>query len=836
VQGLAPSLNPLTVVSDEGVADDTRGRVCSTEMLPGNACGGGDHRLGCFSGSGRFKITIEPQARHHALPCRFGRKRPLQDLFRGNVLVNDELPSQEAQLLGKKKNMKVNRMIECTVRVVGVFAAMVMAWVLLAAGPAGNAQTPPANLSPDLQQIVKLAQAHMSDDVIVSFIKGSGKTYTLSADDMLYLSSQGVSQPVISALMQTQGAAPAPPPASPPAPAYPTPAPAPAYPPPAPAPAYPTPAPAPAYPAPAPAPAYVPAPAPPPGLVDNFTTDAGLNPSVWMSQTPLVQNLAVFNGAVAVPPAIIFSREGMQMSGVIGPRQFAGIQSVGSYLPPFTMTATVSGLAQEGVPFEVYLVSADLRQWLSVAGHLGGMGAPRESIGIRTPFGGGRIPLGGGPSPEYGIWANWTGSAQPISALGNKIYPEPIARLPYTITMTVGADGIGSVSLQDAVGVSLGALNAMPVGTGPFNVVLASRGEMPTMASWRAVQLTSLAPQPAVMLAPPETPTLDYFQAHLGPYGQWIDVPGIGPAWIPLEAGNPLWQPYMDAGHWEYTDAGWFWQSDYPWGDIAFHYGRWIKNEFTGGRWAWVPAYDWAPSWVAWREGAAGMGWAPLPWGAEFRPGLGLFWHGAAVTASIDFGLGFDAFVFVGPDHFFGGNYHAVALDSVRAHDLFLHSEFHAGYRVEGGRLVVEGLGREHVAAITHHEVVERKAIDMRHEEERQDFSKRTVAHQELTRAPAPAGRGAPVVTPPAGRGPAAATPESARNPAGRNPVPESTLPRGGAAPVSTPPRGGAAPGRATPGTPATGSATNRTTPGTTPAPSRATPGTGSTTNRPTGR
>jgi len=29
VPGSAPSLNPLPEVSDEGVADDTRGRVCS---------------------------------------------------------------------------------------------------------------------------------------------------------------------------------------------------------------------------------------------------------------------------------------------------------------------------------------------------------------------------------------------------------------------------------------------------------------------------------------------------------------------------------------------------------------------------------------------------------------------------------------------------------------------------------------------------------------------------------------------------------------------------------------------------------------------------------------
>jgi hypothetical protein len=729
--------------------------------------------------------------------------------------------------------MKRNWIIECCNRVFGVLAAIVMAWVLLAASPAGNAQTTPANLSPDLQEIVKLAQAHMSDDVILSFVKNSGKSYTLSADDMLYLNSQGVSQPVIGALMQTKSAAPAAP-----APAV---APAPA---PAPAPVY-TPAPTPV-----PAPAYTPPPAPPPGLVDDFALDAGLNPSVWLLQTPLLQSLAQWNSSAAVPPAISFGPAGMQMAGVGGPGQFAGIQSAGLYSPPFTFTATVSGMEERGIPFEVYLVSTDLRQWLSVAGHLGGAGGPREGIGIRTPFGGARIPLGGEPSPEHGVWANWTGSAQPISALGSKIYPAPIPRLAYTITMTVGADGIASVTLQDPVGVSLGALNAMPVGTGPFHVVLASRGEGPTFASWRTAQLTLPAP-PVVATAPPEAPTLDYFQAHLTPYGQWVDVPGVGPAWIPAEANNPLWQPYMDAGRWEYTDAGWYWQSDYPWGDIAFHYGRWIRNEFTATRWAWVPAYDWAPSWVAWREGPSGMGWAPLPWGVEFRAGLGLYWHGAAVVEGVDFGLGFDAFVFVGHDHFFGGDYRRFAFDRVRGREFFDHSEFHAGYRIEGGHLRVEGLGREHIAEITHHEVVERKAVEMRHEEEHHNFTARATAHQELTHAPSPAGRGAP-------RGEAApgrATPASA------------TAPRGEAAPgratpaSATAPRGEAAPGRATPApataprsatppsrsTPGASSSTNRATPepATTPrgaaTPSRSTPGAasggGSSTNRPsTGR
>src|SRR5580693_335164 len=89
--------------------------------------------------------------------------------------------------------------------ILGAFLGAVVAWALLTAGSVSHAQTTPANLSPDLQEIVKFAQAKMSDDVILAYIKNSGKTYSLSGDDMIYLSGQGVSQAVISALLQTKG-------------------------------------------------------------------------------------------------------------------------------------------------------------------------------------------------------------------------------------------------------------------------------------------------------------------------------------------------------------------------------------------------------------------------------------------------------------------------------------------------------------------------------------------------------------------------------------------------------------------------------------------------------
>lgn len=602
--------------------------------------------------------------------------------------------------------MKITNSI---LRSLGRLSTAVVAVVLLTAGPLSYAQTPAANVSPDLQEIVKFTQAHMSDDVIISYIKNANKTYSLSADDMLYLNSQGVSQAVLSAMLAAKSTA---------------------VPPPAPAPVQAAPAP---MPAPAPAPA-----APPPGLADTFGMDGGLNPSVWTTQSSLLGALAASHISALVPVSLGFSPAGLQLSGPGGIGQIAGIQSVGSYGAPFSMSVTVSASSDVAIPFEIYLVSPDLQQRLSVSGHLGGAGAPGGAVhiggGIPGLWGHVNIPLGERRSPEHGVWVNYTGSGLPPSALGIKMFEEPLPGIPYTFQITVGPDGLASVAMLSPSGATLGSLNSLMVGSGPFNIVLASRNG-PTSANWNSVQLTPLGPPPApVAAAPPATPTLDYFQAHLAPYGQWVDVPGVGAAWIPAEANNPLWRPYMDAGHWEYTDAGWFWQSDYPWGDISFHYGRWINNDFTGGRWAWVPGYDWAPSWVSWREGEGGLGWAPLPWDVEFRVGVGLFWHGGLVVDGVGFGLGFDAFVFVGADHFWGGDYRRYAFDRERARVFYEHSSFHAGYRMEGGHLHAEGLGREHMAAITHHEVVEHRASEMRHEEETKHFAQRTAEHRELTR------------------------------------------------------------------------------------------------------
>jgi len=214
-----------------------------------------------------------------------------------------------------------------------------------------------------------------------------------------------------------------------------------------------------------------------------------------------------------------------------------------------------------------------------------------------------------------------------------------------------------------------------------------------------------------VVTAPPSAPlpgsevTLNYFQTQLTPYGGWVDMPGYGLCWRPTVQDSQYgWRPYFNGGHWDYTDDGWFWRSEYPWGEYAFHYGRWARDARYG--WIWTPGYEWAPAWVAWRncEAEGYCGWAPLPPGARFQAGVGLLWNGR-VALDVDFGLGPDDFYFIPFNHFWEHDYRAFLAPAGRWPELFHRSIIANGYRFAGGHFVVDGIGRDRIGFLTHHEV-----------------------------------------------------------------------------------------------------------------------------------
>jgi hypothetical protein len=99
------------------------------------------------------------------------------------------------------------------------------------------------------------------------------------------------------------------------------------------------------------------------------------------------------------------------------------------------------------------------------------------------------------------------------------------------------------------------------------------------------------------------------FEAPLSTHGTWVEVGSHGRCWHP--AGVAVqWRPYC-TGEWVWTDCGWYWQTDEPWGWACYHYGYWVVDPVYG--WIWVPGVEWAPAWVSWRVGGGYVGWAPLP-------------------------------------------------------------------------------------------------------------------------------------------------------------------------------------------------------------------------------
>jgi len=65
-----------------------------------------------------------------------------------------------------------------------------------------NAQAAPANLPAGVQDVVTLTKAGLGEDVILAKVKKAGVSYDLTTEQMIYLKNQGVSENVISGLLQ----------------------------------------------------------------------------------------------------------------------------------------------------------------------------------------------------------------------------------------------------------------------------------------------------------------------------------------------------------------------------------------------------------------------------------------------------------------------------------------------------------------------------------------------------------------------------------------------------------------------------------------------------------
>jgi hypothetical protein len=205
---------------------------------------------------------------------------------------------------------------------------------------------------------------------------------------------------------------------------------------------------------------------------------------------------------------------------------------------------------------------------------------------------------------------------------------------------------------------------------------------------------------------PPAEVTQNYFYDTLSPYGDWVNVEGYGLCWRPtVVIYDSSWQPYCDHGHWIYTDAGWYWLSDYSWGACVFHYGRWFHDPRRG--WCWWPDTVWAPSWVTWRYTSDYCGWAPLPPRAVYREGSGFFYNGMAVSAGFNFGLSANFFTFVPTRDFCDPHPRRYRIARAQAAQIYNRTIIINNFNADGRShaIINAGISPQRITAVTRTEI-----------------------------------------------------------------------------------------------------------------------------------
>ncbi len=180
-----------------------------------------------------------------------------------------------------------------------------------------------------------------------------------------------------------------------------------------------------------------------------------------------------------------------------------------------------------------------------------------------------------------------------------------------------------------------------------------------------------------VLCAPPAkaqvsvSVTIGGFYDELAPYGRWIDC-RYGRCWVPARI-SAHWQPYSN-GQWVYTEYGWTWMSDDPWGGNPYHYGTWTTLDRYG--WCWVPGTVWAPAWVTWSYSNSYVGWAPLP------PTVVLGVSGYAGSAVV---VNSTQYVFVPMNRFVNTNVSSVRVSAQQNATIFRQTTPVTSFAVSGG-------------------------------------------------------------------------------------------------------------------------------------------------------
>jgi hypothetical protein len=188
------------------------------------------------------------------------------------------------------------------------------------------------------------------------------------------------------------------------------------------------------------------------------------------------------------------------------------------------------------------------------------------------------------------------------------------------------------------------------------------------------------------------------FYASLSPYGSWIELSSGVNVWRPQHLHRD-WSPYRD-GHWIWTDDGWYWDSDEPYGPIVYHYGRWYNDDYYG--WIWVPDNVWAPAWVEWRYNDNYIGWAPLAPYASFSIGIGI-----SFTRNYETPMSY--WHFVGYHHMCDVNVYNYYVPDHERYRIYSDTRYRTNYGYSNGRVINRGVDVDYIRQRGGGRIVERQ-------------------------------------------------------------------------------------------------------------------------------
>jgi hypothetical protein len=83
-------------------------------------------------------------------------------------------------------------------------APVLLAQVSNTAPTSAESPASPVQLQAGAWEVLNLVRAHVGDEVVIAYIKNSGKAYNLGASEILYLRGQGLSDPVLAAMLSTR--------------------------------------------------------------------------------------------------------------------------------------------------------------------------------------------------------------------------------------------------------------------------------------------------------------------------------------------------------------------------------------------------------------------------------------------------------------------------------------------------------------------------------------------------------------------------------------------------------------------------------------------------------